>query len=374
MTTAADEVLLICSATSARRRAARFPPDVDWDELLRLAMRQRMVPLVRARLDELLPGPLPAGFSEAAGRIHDAAGHLARHNELATLRVVAELEAAGIRSLPLKGALLARDLYGDAALRESDDVDVLVAPDTLARAVESLAELGYTAAPGPGELHVRLVHAGGLPDVELHWRIHWYGERFSATLLGAAEPRGDGTLRARLDHEYAALLLYWARDGFAGLRLAADVAQWWDRFGEQLPERAVGALAGTYPELHTALLAAASHAERLVGVPDPGTPPPAPPSAVRIADWALAAEDEQIHANVALTDVLLAPRGQRVAAVRRRLARKGSGVLHPARVAARWAFALWRVRGGRQWTPLPDQWAPRVRPTAAAGGRPSARA
>jgi hypothetical protein len=376
--TAPEDLLLLASAATAERRSAlagALRGEVDWRELLRIAERQRMVPLVRARLPELLPASPPSEFAEPAARIHDAAAQLARHNELATLRIVAELDGAGIRALPIKGALLARDLYGDAALRQSADVDVLVPREQLGRAAEVLAAIGYAAAAGDEELHARMVHSAGLPDVELHWRIHWYGDGFSAAMLAGAEPRGDGSLRAQPEHEYASLLLYWARDGFAGLRLAADVAQWWDRFGDRLPGGAVAALAASHPELARPLTAAAQHAERLIGVPYAGARS-SPPAAVRLGDWRLGSGDDQIRANVALTDVLLAPPGARRGALRRRLRRRGAGPLHAVRVAGRWAVALWRVRGGRDWAPLPPQWTPRaLRENAGGGGRrPSVRA
>ena len=49
--------------------------------------------------------------------------------------------------------------------------------------------------------------------------------------------------------ELAALLLYYARDGFAGLRLAADIAAWWDANGRGLPDGALDDLVGAYPAL-----------------------------------------------------------------------------------------------------------------------------
>jgi hypothetical protein len=71
---------------------------------------------------------------------------------------------------------------------------------------------------GRPDLHHRLEHPGR-PAIDLHWRLHWHEEAFARDLLGRA--RATGTIAAA--DEAAALLLFYARDGFYGLRLAADI-------------------------------------------------------------------------------------------------------------------------------------------------------
>src|SRR2546427_4885417 len=53
------------------------------------------------------------------------------------------LRAAGIRSILLKGPALAGWLYGDGALREYDDCDLLVDPADTGVAAVVLRELGF---------------------------------------------------------------------------------------------------------------------------------------------------------------------------------------------------------------------------------------
>jgi hypothetical protein len=61
--------------------------------------------------------------------------------------------------MPLKGVALAESLYGDAALRMSDDIDVLVPPDSAIEAFHLLVSSGYqsefTSQPRLLELNVR---------------------------------------------------------------------------------------------------------------------------------------------------------------------------------------------------------------------------
>jgi hypothetical protein len=378
--TAAEELMLL-SVSSARTRSAagqrarELAARTDWRELLRLLTRQRLVPLAAARLAELDGVEPPDAFAAAAAEATTAARRLALHNEIASERVLAALAESGIAARTLKGAALAAELYGDGGMRISQDVDVLVKSDRLASAAAALERIGFARAGGSATgrrppLHVRLVHRGGLPDVELHWRVHWYEERFSAELLA----------RAGAAHEYAALLLFWARDGFAGLRLAADIARWWDMRGERLPDEALVAVAERHPALRRPLAVAAWNAQRLVGVPSPFTfrrPPPA----VRLGTWRLAGDDDQIRANTTLIDLLLAPPNGRGDFVRRHVllpdavllergaARNRLGrarALHVLRLAARYIIALWRIRGGREWAPPPSRTDPTTRrpPTA----------
>jgi hypothetical protein len=60
------------------------------------------------------------------------------------VRIVDCLSQAGIEFIPYKGLALAETLYGDAALRQSGDIDLLIHPPDLKRVREAVADLGYT--------------------------------------------------------------------------------------------------------------------------------------------------------------------------------------------------------------------------------------
>src|SRR5689334_21340073 len=60
------------------------------------------------------------------------------------LRALDALSDAGVPGLLLKGAALARMLYGTGEARSYYDVDLLVAPEALTAARRVLADLGYT--------------------------------------------------------------------------------------------------------------------------------------------------------------------------------------------------------------------------------------
>jgi len=296
--------------------------------LLEVLADQRLVPLIGARALDAADDP-PPGFRAAVERATAEAGERARVLEVLAAHIGETFAAREIRMLPLKGPFLARRLYGDITMRTTNDLDLLVERDRIADALAVLAELGLELDPErgrPADLHRVLRHPQGrLPRIEVHWRLHWYEEEFSAAMLRAAVPAGSW-LAATPEDELAALLLFYARDGFYGLRGAADIAAWWDLFGDESREAPV--LAGhveRFPDLKRALISAAAVAERTVGVPALRiVPPSAVPGtrervASRLANWDQAGDLDQLSANVALVDMLLSPRRELPALVRRHL-------------------------------------------------------
>jgi hypothetical protein len=67
---------------------------------------------------------------------------------------IGALEAAGVRSILLKGPALARWLYRDGALREYDDCDLLVDPAQIALAATSLRDLGFQPLMDPTDAYM----------------------------------------------------------------------------------------------------------------------------------------------------------------------------------------------------------------------------
>ena len=239
-------IALLCG-TEARRLAARdeisaLLDEVDFGRLTVLLRRGNLLVLIGGRLLALGRGDVEE-IEQAVQQVLGGARKWGAATELASLQILIQLEAAGIRALPLKGSILARQLYGDVAARTSVDVDILVAPGDLAAAVAAVTDLGWRWEPhvrrqgGLPMLHETLVHPS-FPRVELHWRLHWYERRFAADALARAQsPGGGGPLQMQPLDGLAALMLFYARDGFSGLRFPADAAAWWDRkcAGSEVP-------------------------------------------------------------------------------------------------------------------------------------------
>ena len=362
--------LIFLLAGCEERRATLLPAarsqlaGADYERLARLLAERRLLPLVGTRAVAAGGDLVPGRFKEhvAAARTTARARGLAV--EAATRRIVAALAGHGIRALPLKGPLLAAEAHGDTGLRETRDVDLLVPRADLHRAVKTLRDEGFAApldplrAGGLPDLHFELGH-DTLPPVELHWRVHWDEHAFSEEMLRRASEGDDGLLRAQPDDLAAALLLFYARDGFHGVRTAAAIAGWWDRGGRELPERFLEEHARRHPELAPALTAAALAVERITGVPAPGWLGGAGArgrrvaTAARLADWSQQGDRDQLAANISLAGGLLGSRGSRAAFVRRELTVPGAGApasaAHALKLCTRYGIALWKVRGGRRW-------------------------
>jgi len=161
----------------------------DWDEALGDAARQGMLPLVCARVASAAGDLLDPAASTRIHTMHRAAAARALGAMRQLTEVVSVLGAAGVRVLPYKGPALALDAYGDAAQRESDDLDIVVVPADLEAASTALRTAGYRPTDGRSWEEARLAHdwqghvslsrtgdpgAGAADDllpVELHWRF-----------------------------------------------------------------------------------------------------------------------------------------------------------------------------------------------------------
>jgi hypothetical protein len=349
--------------------------------------RQLLFPLLGTRLVETAPEQVTPALRKRLDRALGLARQRGAQLELLALQLQADLDCAGIPALPLKGTALARNLYGDPGLRITQDIDILVGVDDLGRAAAALGRRGYRRSDGayddPGRIHLGLEHErSALPPVEVHWRIHWYENAFSRAMLERSEPAPEGR-RARPADELAALLLFFSRDGLMGLRLAADVAAWWDAYGSTGEAPILDRVCVEAPDLRDALSAAAVGLERLVGVAADAivsTRPAGwrPCTAIRMANWTVTGDLDQIGANLTLVDWLLAPPGGGWSFVKRVLIPPTAQIsamyglspsavwrrafwrfAHCPKLLVRYLIALWRVRRGRSWMPLPaSAWRP----------------
>lgn len=368
-----QQLAIVLAGVRGRRdavRVRRLLGEADHDRLLELLDRLAVSPLLGTRLLDAVPdlqGPLRASITT---RIEAAKpqGILLEH---LTLAVTARLAEAGIRALPLKGAVLARDLHGDPWLRSSTDIDLLVDATDLEAAVRHVEAQGWQHHPNPKDrgrppdLH-EVLYRPRLPRVEVHWRLHWLEDRFASDALARARlVDGSSRLRMAPEDEFASLLLFYARDGFSGLRLAADISAWWDQHGQSDDLGSLlDPIADRYEALAGSLSVASSVLGQLIGLPrwGAGQLPLRSRTARAIANPLLEGVVPQIFADRGLVDVLLAPHGQLRSTLSRQLIRfrpdqneeaaatgrrpRNSVVLHAGRVIGRWMLSIVRAVPG----------------------------
>src|SRR6185369_5169742 len=141
------ELLRACCAAALstnhdERIAELISLGVRWDVLLEQAEFHNVEPFVCAKLLEFrvslpanLEGDLERRFATNAQR------SLRLTRELA--RIMACLENHSVDAIPYKGPALAQAIYGDVAMRQFSDLDILIRVSDFDRATEAVQELGY---------------------------------------------------------------------------------------------------------------------------------------------------------------------------------------------------------------------------------------
>ncbi len=141
--------ILLCSARpkadhhTLTRIRQLLETDLDWDFLTREAVRHRMVPMlywlmnsngIEPRSEEVM-AQLLGHLERTARRNLFLSGELRR--------IVRTLERGGVPAIPFKGPVMAQSLYGNLALREHDDLDILVRSGDVLKAREALLQAGF---------------------------------------------------------------------------------------------------------------------------------------------------------------------------------------------------------------------------------------
>ncbi|HKP15231.1 MAG TPA: nucleotidyltransferase family protein [Gemmatimonadaceae bacterium] len=208
----------------------------DWAAAERLACAHGLLPwLARALSDASLSGGAYAPVVAAAGT--SAARTLGQMRRLTEL--LALLERAGVPALPYKGPTLSLQLYGDVALRQSVDLDLVVPFDRYADARAALVAQGLPPRGGHSRRQERTLFAWlghapfgrGADFVELHWRFADRRFQFSLTAeraLACARVLRVGGQSLPLMHDVdllAVLAMHGARHLYERLEWLAGVTR-----------------------------------------------------------------------------------------------------------------------------------------------------
>lgn len=329
-------------------QADRLMADIEWTQLVETLRARKLLGVLGPRILELSEGRPTSAFALAVEQALAGGRRQGAFLQLISLRAVAMLAEAGIRSSALKGPILGEAIHGDLGRRLSNDIDLLVASEELDAAVEVVRHLGYgdpaghVLGDGLPLLHFLQTHEQGLlPPIELHWRIHWYESSFARERLLPATVDPSGDWRPAPVDELAALLLFYARDGFIDLRIASDLSAWWDIYGNEVPYDGLDSLLDVYPALARVIPTAALVAERIVGLPlsqminKKHAPDSRGRIAARLANPNPRSSTSQLYADMGLIDGLLAPPGGFRAFVRRQLLPPSEVLDQQARHASR---------------------------------------
>ncbi len=159
----------------------------DWTEYLSLVVdRHRTPALSWAALSRIPALAIPESARRDLKKSSDTCRMRAVKHCLLFAEVLACFNRDGIPVMTLKGPVLSLELYGDAGLRQSKDLDLAVQPKDLPRAKACLAVLGWNldspwspVTPRQWEMflhhdsHFNFVHPRTGCVLELHWRNQW---------------------------------------------------------------------------------------------------------------------------------------------------------------------------------------------------------
>lgn len=245
------QLLLACARTplapeQQRRLRELAAARLDWEVLLEAAEGHGLEPLLGWHLAESAAEAVPPAVAE---RLRARLARHARSNLLLAgelIRILGSFEAHGITGLPYKGPVLAAGLYGNLALREFSDLDILVEPRQVPAACELLLSAGYRpqlelsarqqSAYLRSGCELGFVSREGSVVVEIHWRIaprHFCAEPAVEELLQRAQslPLGEAQVRTLAPEDLLLVLaLHAAKHLWRGLGWICDVAQLLRRF------------------------------------------------------------------------------------------------------------------------------------------------
>ncbi len=210
-----DELLLSVACTfllpdndpNARLKTDRV---LDWESVGEKAEAHGILPLLIRRIEGSCPGAVPPAELQSLRK--RSSRHELRIFLMARelIRLMELLEARGLRAIPFKGPVLAAVLYGDPAMRRSDDLDFLIREQDFWGVADALESEGFTrhppitrrqmAAYKRSECDMTFVHRLSGLRVEVHWALvpPYHGTRIpdaqlwdhleTAPLLGKTVP------------------------------------------------------------------------------------------------------------------------------------------------------------------------------------------
>lgn len=181
-------LLLACSRISMRdedseRVRMLTSGPIDWEAFITLVDRHRVIPMVYRNLSGLNGNGVP---EQIRHRLKDRFKRNTQRSLALTgtlVHLVKLLKQNGIPVFPLKGPVLALQVYGDLGMRHAGDLDILIAPEHIGQAEHLIRQEGYRSmhpdfslSPRQQKVYIRQQqHFVYYRDdrqirVELHWR------------------------------------------------------------------------------------------------------------------------------------------------------------------------------------------------------------
>jgi hypothetical protein len=256
---------------------------VDWRYLLDLAAFHGIIPFVIHNLDvNGFSSQIPQPYLNELKQIYHGTVYrnLILSSELA--KILSIFSQHGIETICLKGAPLAESLYRNPILRHVGDMDILVHPEDISKAVALLAEQGYKqAVPQQGKSHPfhgepYLKKASFPLAVELHWGLDdsKLVDFPKQEIWCRAQPlqfEGVSTLVLSPEDNLLFLANHLSKHNFQLLKLVGDITELLKKYEQSLDWDYIMSSTRSW-KMEPAVYCALQRAGELLGAPVPAHP------------------------------------------------------------------------------------------------------
>lgn len=181
-----NELLVCCARTlldlkTTDRIHSLVQDDIDWEYVVRRALRHRVMPLLYRNLKTTCPQDVPDDILAKLRNyfLINSSRNLFLSSQV--LKLLNLLKENGIVAIPFKGPVLAESVYGDLTLRQFADLDILVHKRNAIKARNLLISNGFRPeielnrdqvnAYLRSEYYFTVLSNDGRVFIELHWEI-----------------------------------------------------------------------------------------------------------------------------------------------------------------------------------------------------------
>lgn len=154
------ELILQCASSRAAQNNRHqiellLKSEINWSYLLQMCTSHKVLALIHFNLDKIAPQIIPEDVR--ASFVHFYQINVQK-NLLLTAELLKILDLYGkhqIPAIPLKGAVLARQVYSNFGLRTVSDIDIVVPEADFTQAQELLVQFGYKPHPTNNPQRIR---------------------------------------------------------------------------------------------------------------------------------------------------------------------------------------------------------------------------
>ena len=215
--------------------------EIDWSGLRALAHRHRVMPLLYRSLYQTCPEIVPEDALATLRQDYHANAARNMYLKQELLKILGWFETAGIQAIPFKGPILAEQAYDDLALRQMDDLDILIQESDVLKArdlllaqkflpeFDDIVELGDHFLRHEGEYN--FFEPVYCILLEIHWKFvprgFIRGFSLEEEVLDQQSPsrHGSAGLPLSLEDNLLVVCTHGSRHAWAGLGAICDVAE-----------------------------------------------------------------------------------------------------------------------------------------------------